>query len=294
MIKGLDHGYLYTKDNDKRIFKSAFSRVDSPMSDIIIDGKDYCVGYGNMTVEVDKTDQEINKVCTIYNLALTGPGEYYLVVGLPIGQFKLQRDKFNKMIMSYNDCHVVYKEQDFRFHINDVLVFPQGAGALMSIGQLNGDYIVFDIGGLTIDIGWIEMNNGAPVMQKYDTWYKGIQKLYSDIIHEVNNRFNMTLEPKYAERIFVNGLTIDGEKQDISFLQPTLLRYLEPILSEFQLNYPSKTTQILLCGGGASVLYGAFKSRFKSVLLLSDSQFANAIGYYKVGCKKFERKGVRI
>ena len=294
MIKGLDNGYLYTKDNERRIFKSAYNLVDSTLSDITIDGKDYCIGSGTQTVEVDKTDQEINKVCTLYNLALTGSGEYYLVVGLPIGQYKLQREKFTKMIMSYNDCHMVYKEQDLKFRINDVLVFPQGAGALMSIGQINGDYIVFDIGGLTIDIAWVEMSNGMPSMQKYDTWYKGIQKLYSNIIHETNNRFNMTLEPRYAERVLVHGLTIEGEKQDLAFLQPILSQYLEPILTEFQLNYPSKTTQIVLCGGGASILYGAFKSRFKSVILLPDSQFANAIGYYKIGCKKFERKGAKI
>jgi plasmid segregation protein ParM len=297
MIKGLDNGYLYTKDNEKRIFKSAYRRVDNTLSDITIDGIDFGVGSGNPTIEVDKTDQEINKVCTLYNLKLTGPGEYYLVAGLPIGQYKLQREKFTKMIMGYNDCKVSVHEQDFKFHINDVLIFPQGAGALMSIGQLNGDYIVFDIGGLTIDIGLIEMINGSPVMQKYDTWYKGIQKLYSQIIHATNNRYNMTLEPRYAEKIFVNGLTIEGERQDLAFLQPVLQAYLEPILTEFQLNYPSKTTQIVLCGGGASVLYGVFKFRFKSVILLPDSQFANAMGYYKIGCRKFDKyisKGVRL
>lgn len=294
MIKGLDNGYLYTKDNERRIFKSAFAKVDSTMADISIDGIDYSVGSGSMSVEVDKTDQEINKVCTLYNLALTGPGEYFLVAGLPIGQYKIQKDKFYKMVMGYNDCSVVYKDSEYRFKINDVFVFPQGAAALMSVSQMNGDYIVFDIGGLTIDIAWVEMNNGMPSMQKYDTWYKGVQKLYSDIIHLVNNKFNMTLEPRYAEKILVNGLTIDGERQDMSFIQPVVNRYLEPILTEFLLNYPSRSTQILLCGGGANVFYQAFKSKFKSVILLPDSQFANAIGYYKIGCKKFERKGAKL
>lgn len=300
MIKGLDNGYLYTKDNERRMFKSAYSQVDSSLANITIDGVDYCVGTGSKTIELDKTDQEINKVCTLYNLKLTGDTEYFLAVGLPIAQFKTQREKFQSMIMSYNDCKVSYKDKDYQFKINDVLVFPQGAAAMLTAGIYNGDYIIFDIGGLTIDIGWVEMNNGNPIMQKYHTWYQGMQKLYPDIINEVNNRYNLTSEPDYAEKIFVNGLTYKGEKQDLIFLEPTLNNFFEPILTTFELNYPAKTTPILLCGGGANVLYHTFKAHgYKQLTLHPDGQFANAIGYYNIGCQKWgryinQRKGVML
>ena len=296
MVKGIDNGYLYTKDNEKRIFRSAYSVTDYTMSDIIIDGTGYTVGSGNFTVDVDKTHSDINKICTIYNLALSGPQEYYIVAGLPIAQFKTQRESFREAILKYNGCEVIFKDQQFKYKISDVFIFPQGAAALMTADLKDGEYIIFDIGGLTIDIGYIEISGGKPIMIKNDTWYKGAQKLYSQIIHVINNRFSLTLEPRYSEKILVHGLEIDGEVQDISFLEPIFNNYIEPIITELQLNYPSKTTKIYLCGGGVTALGGIFLSRFKSVIILPDSQFANAIGYYNIGCRRFDKyiKGVKI
>lgn len=81
-IKGIDNGYAFTKDNERRIFKSAYSLTDNVIGGInhlIIDGVDYFVGSGQMTCDVDKTNTTINKVCTITNLAMTGEKEYYIV-----------------------------------------------------------------------------------------------------------------------------------------------------------------------------------------------------------------------
>lgn len=50
-LKGLDSGYFQTKDNERRMFKSAHSLFDNEVfSDsrkIIIDGKTYYFGVGN-------------------------------------------------------------------------------------------------------------------------------------------------------------------------------------------------------------------------------------------------------
>lgn len=289
-VKGLDNGYLYTKDNDMRIFRSAYVKSGVAMGSsafISIDGVDYTVGAGEKSVSFDKTDSEINKVCTLANLAMTGSDEYNLVVGLPISQYKSQRDKFKKMILSYNGSYVVYKGEEMRIKINDVLVFPQGIGALLSLNELKGDNIIFDIGGLTIDIAYIEMVCGNPVLHKFDTWTEGIQKMYAKIINQVNDKYNLTLPVNYAEKILIDDLLIDGVIQPKDFLLPILSQYLEPIFLEFQLNYPSKNTKIHLCGGSATVIKDLFMKRFPNASLMNNSQFANAIGYYKVGCQKF-------
>lgn len=290
IIKGLDHGYLYTKDDDKRIFRSAFTRTGLTMGStafITIDGVDYSVGAGDRSIQFDKSDSEMNKVTTLTNLALTGSDDYYLVVGLPIGQFKYQKDKFKKMIMGYNDCEVVYKGEEFKFSIRDVLVMPQGIGALLSLTDVSGDVIIFDFGGMTIDLAFIEIVYGNPILHKYDTWTQGVQKIYSKIINQVNEKYNTTYDIQYAENILVNGLTVHGEKVGSEFLLPILKQYLEPILKEFQLNYPAMSTQIYLCGGSAIVFHELFKQYYPSVKLMPNSQFANALGYYKVGCQKF-------
>ena len=99
MIKGLDNGYVYTKDNEKNIFPSAFSTEDKVVSNAIpitIDNKQYYTGIGKSTVELDKTNLEITKVCTLTNLAMSNDKEFYLVVGLPVGQYKEQKINLKK------------------------------------------------------------------------------------------------------------------------------------------------------------------------------------------------------
>lgn len=292
MIKGLDNGYAFTKDNEKRIFKSAFSYTDKMVTGskhITIDNKDYYVGIGQMTSEVDKTDAEINKACTLMNLIVSGDLDYYLVVGLPIGQFKAQNEKMKNTVLNYNNCHIEYKGNERKITIHDVTVFPQGAAALYSLRRLTGDYLIVDIGGLTIDVALIQMNYGNPHIEKCDTWYKGMRILYSSIIEQINLKYGLRLEPKEAERILLNGLRIKGTEQNLDFLQPTLQDYLEPIIDDLKLNYPTETTPIYLCGGGSTLLYKAFKKRFYEVVLMEDGQFANAIGYYNVGLTKYEK-----
>lgn len=129
MIKGLDNGYMYTKDNELRIMKSAFTTEDKVVSGaipIIIDGKQYYVGIGKGTFQLDKT-----------NLALSTGRKSYLVVGLSISQYKEQKDKLKETILSYNNSYIECQNKIKQFIINDVLVFPQGIASLYAIGYYN-------------------------------------------------------------------------------------------------------------------------------------------------------------
>lgn len=128
MIKGLDNGYMYTKDNDKRIFKSAYTQVEDAISGshhININGQDYYVGHGNSTVDVDKTQSDINKVCTLTNLSMSEDNTFYLVAGLPIEQYLSQKDKLAESIMSYNQSEIRYDNFPTFIKINDVTVYPK-------------------------------------------------------------------------------------------------------------------------------------------------------------------------
>lgn len=292
MVKGLDNGYSFTKDNERRIFPSAFSYTDRMISGsrkLIIDGKDYYVGVGNMTADVDKVASELNKACTLLNLAITGAKEYYLVVGLPIGSYKAQCDKFRETILGYNRHKVEYCDMEMKFEIKDVLVFPQGAAAVFTIGKID-NCIIVDIGGLTVDVAYITCNNGFPAIQKQNTWYNGMRKLYTDIISQINLKFGLKLDTFEAERILQKGLVVKGVTQDLRFLQPKILEFIEPIIDELKLYYPTETTPIFLSGGGATYLFSAFERLLSTpVSVLKDAQFANALGYYTVGLNKYQK-----
>lgn len=162
MIKGLDNGYMYTKD-----------KVVSGAIPIIIDGKQYYTGIGKTTVEIDKINSDINKVCTLTNLAMSNINsntkEIYLVVGLPISQYKTQKDKFKETILNYNHWIVEYQNRVIHFNINDVMVFPQGVTSLHTIDNLSSNELILDIGGRTFDISLIEMIDNKPTLIKSDT-----------------------------------------------------------------------------------------------------------------------------
>lgn len=292
-IKGIDNGYAFTKDNERRIFKSAYSLSDNVISGtnhIIVDGVHYFVGNGQMTRDVDKTNTTINKVCTITNLAMTGEKEYYIVAGLPIGSYKTQKDDLRQSILKYNECDVrLGNGRKFAYIIKDAYIFPQGAAALYS-SNFQGDCIIVDIGGLTIDVAYLEYNFNKPNIAQSDTWYKGMRILYSSIIEQVNNRFKLRLETHQAEKILLEGLSVKGVNQDMSFLQGTYTNYINPILDELELKYPTDTVPIKLIGGGSVFLQNAFKKRFVTVEIVSDSQFSNAIGYYNIGKNVFSNR----
>jgi plasmid segregation protein ParM len=301
VVKGLDVGYSFTKDNERNRFKSAYTHSDKILSGvdhIIIDGKDYYVGAGQMTSEVDKTNDEMNKVCTLLNLVQSLDDEFYLVLGLPISQHKTQKDKLIESVLEYNKCSIEYDGYERKISIKDVSVFPQGAAPVYTLEEMNGRYIFVDPGGFTWNIALVDLVNGDPHIEKYDTWYKGMRALYSSVIDAINSRYNLKLDPRDAERILIkNELKVRGKDEDLSFLKPVLLDYLEPITDEIRLNYPCDTTPLYVHGGGIHIVGNALKKRFFDVTFMKDSQFANAEGLYNLGCiiydKYITRKAVR-
>jgi len=295
-IKGCDTGFLYYKNDEKLRFRSAYNKDGISMGAtafINIDGVDYSVGAGNRNIQYDKSDSEMNKVTILTDLCMDGGDEFCLVAGSPISQFKAQKDKFKKMIMGYNDCKVIYRGEEKKIKINDVLILPQGIGALLSLNNLpDGEVIIFDFGGMTIDIAYIEVSNGNPVLIKYDTITSGIQKLYTKLVARVSQEDNEPHDPSYGEKILIElhkGVKINGEYKSADFLLSTLKEYLNPIFTEFNVNYPAKNTKIYTCGGSSIIFEKLFKAAYPLSEPMPNSQFANAIGYQKAGMNAFSK-----
>jgi plasmid segregation protein ParM len=249
---------------------------------------DHFFGVGNPTVDIDKIDAPINKIGILSSIAMCGSNEYYIVVGLPITQYKAKKERLRNMVMSYNGCDIIYNGRKINYHIRDVGVCPQGIGALYTINS-SSDRILFDIGSYTINVALIEYSNGNPKIIKSDTWYSGVLNLYQRVIEEINRKFDLTLKPSYAEKVLSTGeLSIDGSPCDLKFLKPIISDYLDPVFTQFKLKYDEyKTVPTTLIGGGAELLHGAFERTVKNCEIIEDSQFANALGYHRYGIDKF-------
>jgi plasmid segregation protein ParM len=291
IIKGLDNGNNYTKDNELRIFKSAYSRINSNLSNdnkITINGVDYWYGQGNIVVDIDKFDSDINRVCTWANLAQSEDCEVLLVVGLPISQYETNKEKYYNTAMNYNNDEVVYKNKLVRTKIKDVTVFAQGAGVLFNYKIPDGLYIIFDVGSYTINAVLVELVNGMPKIIKFNTWYDGILTFYESVVNNLNKIDGITLDFSDVEMIIKYGYSVKGDKRNDELINLMEKEYLDNILTKLKLNYKSyATTPILLCGGGGELLQKMFEGYLNNAILMPDSQFANAIGYYNFGLQKY-------
>lgn len=290
-ILGIDNGYSFTKDSDGHIFKSSFanSQMLSSSTKLAINGRTYYVGSGSTTCDVDKIESEMNMVTTVACLCKCQESEFKLVVGLPIGQYNEQKDRFREKVINYCRLNVECNGKQRKFSINDVIVAPQGASILYYAG-VQSDCVIVDVGGLTIDVAQIDFENCIPRIAKSNTYYKGMRTLYSRIIESVNMKYNLRMDIEDADKIIRNGLIYKGERQSLDFLQTTLTDYITPIYEELKLNYNTNAYPIILCGGGANFLYRAMCKRFGKVILIDNSQFANAIGYYHLGIKNWGKE----
>lgn len=291
MIIGIDNGYGYTKTSNQQIFKSCITTTE-PMSldkgySININDTNYWIGSGNGTVDINKIDSDVNKVCTLLALAINSSSSYEIVAGLPISQYRKSKDIFKKTILSYNNSRIYYNNQHRTININNVYVYPQSLAALYSMPFNNEDIIIVDIGYRTVDVVCVKFNDNKPQADIFDTYYCGIYTLYDKLAGCINNRFDLTLTADDVSHIINTGLTVDGIKQDLSFIVPVLAEHFQNLFNQLQMNYPTRIMPILLVGGGSNVVYKAFTHRFNNVKLHPNNQFANAIGYYNIGIRVF-------
>lgn len=290
MVKGIDIGYTYTKDENKNIFRSAYTMdeqfLGSPIK-LELDNEIYYIGIGKGTVELNKCSSKVNQLCLLADLAMSPDSEFFIVSGLPISQYKRQEVELKNFILNQNGIRVRLNDTTEKIIlIKDVKIFPQGLGALYT-KQIKESMIIVDIGGRTVDVAFVDIVDGRPAIRKSNTWFLGMLQLYTKIIDSVNNKFELELEPQEAQKIIQNGLKIYGKDQDVRFLIPILRNHFEEIFYNLRLNYPVETTSIYLCGGGSKLLFDSFKNRFPNVELCEDEQFANAKGFYTVGLNAF-------
>ena len=88
---------------------------------------------------------------------------------------------------------------------------------------------------------------------------------------------------------YQNGyIEIDGKKESVDFLKPFLQDYVNEVIADIKLKYPTRIAKIVLVGGGSILMHSAFKKHFPNCILIPNAQFSNAKGYYAIACSKFK------
>jgi len=234
------------------------------------------IGEGTYDTEYRKVSKRGLRTLFLYAVAKSTDEPVKVVVGLPLSQYKLDKDALRSTLISTKVNHVSINNVPRKVIIDDVAVYPEGFAAVIG-SDFSG--IVIDIGGRTTDIAEVEMGDRIKVGNSFSL-PMGTLNLYHDFIKSLNST-GLDLRPEDAGRILQHGLTIDGEKQDVD--KGIFKSYIDTLVSQLRVEYPIRTHNVLVIGGGGQLLFQAIKAKIPQAVLIPDSIFANAYGFEKVG-----------
>jgi plasmid segregation protein ParM len=295
MILGIDLGNFGVNTSENDFFYSRISDISnfSEENKINYEGADLYIGDGEFSTDWNKSQKE-NTLPLLFSALARSSNEnlFQVVLGLPIQQFKTNKNDFQKYIEENRGKTIIYKGIRREIIITDVLVAPEGAAAYynLSIEQKqtigNKTLIIVDIGGRTTDVCLFENKK----IKNVRTIPVGMLNVYKDIIDYINTTYTEDYNLEDGELILKEGLFLRGKQRDISFMQPILQRYFNSIYKDLQLNFNTSKGYILLTGGGSLVFNKAFKNRLDNLIMSDDPVFDNAKGFKKLGVSIWQER----
>lgn len=282
MIIGVDIGNYSTKVFPSVIFKSSVETNENIMGSKIkleLNGETFYIGESNIETMLNKANKDnIIPLLTTAILKTTTDTTNYVVVGLPIGQYKEYKEQLKERIMSYKFKNLRINGADRNLIIKECEVYPESLATYYALNWKD-DCIIIDIGGRTTDICYIR--NGKLI--NHSTLAVGTLNIYSDVSKYLNNKYALNVDFEYAEKIINRGsLNINGTDVDLNCIKEILKNNFFKINKELELNYPVSTEAIILTGGGGKLFEGAFKRRY-NVRLADNYVFTNAEGFKRIG-----------
>jgi plasmid segregation protein ParM len=283
MILGIDLGNYNVKTSTGTMFKAKYTNKENLLesnSYLELDGTKYFIGDGELETKLNKTEKQ-NILPLLYTAILKSSNDVInsIVLGLPVLQYKQNKEKLKQFIEENNFAAVKFKGTNREILIDKIEVFPEGAGAYQSLDNKPDKTILIDIGGRTTNILLFEENK----LIKYNSLSIGMISIYSEISLYLNSLYILDTKLESIESLLKQGLTIDNANVDFSFIKPILTTFIDMLMNELNLNYPIRTHKVLLSGGGSLMLGNALKNRLSGSIIIDNGLFANAYGFRKVG-----------
>lgn len=284
MIIGVDLGNYAVKTSTKVNFLSKITQEENFLNEdkVTINGTDYYIGKGEFSTDWVKSKKK-NTLLMLYAALYKSNCDTInqVVVGLPIQQYKNDRERLKELILSNRSTIVNNKH----IMISDVEVAPEGASAIYNLSEdmkkeiSKQQLIIIDIGGRTTDVTMFKNNK----IQDFKTVPVGALNIYQDIVNYINTKYNQNFLLEDGETVIQDGLFLDGEYKDIKFITQILKRHFESIYKELQLKFNLSKGYIFLTGGESYVFETAFKNRLNNVILSKNAVYDNAMGFKNIG-----------
>ncbi|AEG58969.1 ParM/StbA family protein [Desulforamulus ruminis] len=214
-----------------------------------------------------------------------------LGVGLPVAYYRTQREELIQHLMGVHGDISVNDSILRRISFGKVIVYPQGAAALITAPGLpqNGLVLLVDVGYKTTDYIVAEVVGGKvrPVSNLCGSVETGIYAVHETIALEYQNQTGMPLSVVNVPQVLSEEGKIIHYGREIDFNLT-----LEKIKTEIAMNIVDQVTARLgermafvrkayLAGGGAKCL-PVLSSMFPVTTILPNAQWANAEGILAV------------
>ena len=237
---------------------------------------------GKLENNYDKANKETNLILFLYSLAVQKDKYFKAVVGLPALAYKANRDSFKDKLLNQKIHDVIINKQPKKIIIEDLIVFPEGAGAYFSLRNRPKNCVIIDIGGGTINI--VSFKNGK--LDTCTTIGKGMIQLYNQVRDYLNSTYTLKLELEDIEIIMKEGLKVDNEEISFTFIKSIINDFIVDLMNELR-NFPIRTSKVLLTGGGSKLLKAPLRV-IHGLEVVEDYMFSNAKGFKKVGESKWK------
>lgn len=308
---------------------SLFSEKKNPIENIHIsyEGNDYFVGdlaeresrSVSRIFEQERFEHMYTKILLNTAIHLVTDGRVknvYVSTGLPLDFYQSQRKSFRKSILGIQPL-IEWRSgeltnQTIRLNIENAQVFPQGASAifsalvnsksrftfphLMNTGNL---IALIDIGYRTTDYVVVEIKEDSsfvPKVRLSGTIDDGVVNLHQQIEQAYRSKTGgADLIEYHKMRILNNGyITFKGKRinftDTIESSKQTIATNISDRLKAAWVEESDLFDKIFLAGGGGKLFNKYLQSHFDNrISLIEESQFANAIGYLRLGNKVFSR-----
>lgn len=285
MKRGIDVGNYSLKEFPNTNIKSLVTTEENLLGSKIcleMEGKRYFIGEGTFETELNKSNKDNFLPLLLTALAINTTKDnvfHQVVAGLPINQFKANREALEDLVMSKRVREIVFNDEPRKLIITDFKVYPEGVGAYYSLNT-NDDVIIVDPGGRTTEIVYIVDSK----VKIASTIAVGTLNIYKDVADKLNSIYGLDLSIEMVDRIVERGfLQVDGKEVDLGFVTDILRTNFLKIKEDLDMKFPARSEQIILVGGGSKLFEKAFKNRYQNSFVADNPLYANSIGFQKVG-----------
>jgi len=225
-----------------------------------------------------------------------------LVVGLPLSFYRAQKDILKDRLSRMSAWVSVDGKEKKYISFNKVMVFPQGAGALVSLGSKlpkSGMIGLIDVGTYTTDFMMFEIKNGMPIPMPdaCGSAEAGIYLVQRAIASEFEKQTGSPLPQRMYQKAMEmvrDGKPISSESRNIDLYsgwKQAQKEVGETIAGHIMALWGDRTgfLDMTVFAGGGSIWFGEILEKiFSNSKYADDAVFANAVGFMRMatGTKK--------